>query len=380
MPDPVQIIYTPEVFSLQAFGGISRYFVELTRHLHATGQHPRIAAGLHVNRLLRELPVSTVAGAYMRRGFRRIPNARVWLNRTVYTFLAACQPRAVVHQTYYGDNTYLGSRRFVVTVYDLIHHLYRSQFPKRDADCDPAVRYQRANCARADHIIAISETTKADLVRHYDIDPAKVTVIHLGNSLPAWQESAVEDPPSARRLMPAADEYLLYVGQRSGYKNFDALLEVFGRSAPLRQRFKLLCFGGGDFTDAERKQIISLGVEGRIIQQHGDDHALARCYHQATAFIYPSLYEGFGLPLLEAMSQRCPVLSSTGGSLPEVAGNAAAYFDPEDLESIQSTLEQTLADPSRLALLITLGHERLKRFSWEKCARETLEVYRRVSG
>ena len=314
----------------------------------------------------------------MRRGFRRIPDTRVWLNRTLYTFLAMCQPRAVVHQTYYGDNTYLGSRPLVVTVYDLIHHLYRGQFSMRDDACDPAVKYQRVNCARADHIIAISETTKADLVRHYDIDPAKVTVIHLGNSLPARQEPAAGNLPPTDRVLLGGDEYLLYVGQRSGYKNFGALLEAFGRSPLLRQRFKLLCFGGGGFSAAERERIAALGVGERIIQRHGDDRALARCYHDATAFVYPSLYEGFGLPLLEAMGQHCPIFCSTGGSLPEVAGDAAVYFDPENVASLQAALEETLADPARTALLVACGDERIKRFSWEKCARETLEVYQRL--
>ena len=380
MPTPLHIIYTPEIFSAQAFGGISRYFVELTRQLHAAGQHPRIAAGLHVNRLLGELPGSTVTGLYLRRGINRIPNLRVRINRGVCRYLIARDPRTVVHQTYYGDPGYLGSRPLVLTVYDLIHHLYRRQYPERDEDCDPAVTHQRRNCERADHIIAISQTTKDDLVRLFAVDPVKVTVIHLGNSLPPPEESRPEDTPATNRVLPGGGEYLLFVGQRSGYKNFDAVLAAFSRSMPLRQRFKLLCFGGGLLSGTEHRRIAELGLEGAVIERHGGDDVLARCYREAAAFVYPSQYEGFGLPLLEAMGQGCPVLASTGGSLPEVAGDAAAYFDPTDIDSIQHTMEQTLADPARPALLVARGHDRVQRFGWDKCARETLEVYRRLLG
>ena len=131
---------------------------------------------------------------------------------------------------------------------------------------------------------------------------------------------------------------------------------------------------------AERQRIAALGLEGAVIERHGGDDALARCYREAAAFVYPSQYEGFGLPLLEAMGQGCPVLSSTGGSLPEVAGDAAAYFDPTDIDSVQHTMELTLADPARTASLVARGHDRVQRFGWDKCARETLEVYRRFAG
>ena len=380
MPSPVDIIYTPEIFSLQAFGGISRYFVELARHLRAGGQRPHVAAGLHINRLLRELPASTVTGMYLLRASGRMPNLRARLNRTLCARMAGRRPRTVVHQTYFGDTAYLGPRPLVLTIYDLIHEIYRSRFPGLDAAVDPASRHQRANCARADHLIAISESTKADLVRLFGVDPAKVTVIHLGNSLPPREDSAGAREPRGDFSPPVDGEFLLHVGARSGYKNFNTLLEAFSRSAPLRRRFTLLCFGGGPFSGTERQRIAALGVADKVVQQPGDDRALARCYRAATAFVYPSLYEGFGLPLLEAMGQRCPVFCGTGGSLPEVAGDAAAFFDPENAEAMQAMLEETLCDPSRLAGLAARGRERVQQFSWEKCARETLEVYRRMVG
>lgn len=370
MPSPVEIIYTPEIFSIQAVGGISRYFVELMRGLQAAGEHPRVVAGLHVNEYLRH--ASGVTGLYLRFAAARAARPRRLLNHALCRAVLALHPRAVVHLTYFGDTSYLRRRQpLVVTVYDMIHELFHDRFPELGGADDPSLRHKRLNCERADHLIAISESTKHDLVRLFALDPARVTVIPLSNSLPVTDLPA---PP------PAGDSYLLHVGTRSGYKNFRALLEAFGRSKTLPQHFRLVCFGGGPFSDEERAAITALGVEGRVEQRPGGhDDALARCYRGATAFVCPSLYEGFGLPVLEAMGQGCPVLCARAGSLPEVAGDDAAYFDPQDPDSIRVTLETTLADSARLAALRAAGPSRARGFSWERCTHETLAVYRRLA-
>ncbi len=373
-PRSVEVIFTPEAFYLQRVGGVSRYLGELARHLQARGQHPRIVAGLHRNELVRTLP-SLTTGAYLPFGIGPLHPWRVGFNHAWYGWVAARHPDAVVHQTYYGDTAYIGSRPLVVTIHDLIHELFRHRFPVLNAASDPVNRYLRANCARADHLIAVSESTKSDLVRLLGVDPAKVTVVHHGHSFCA---PAAAGPPS--RGTGGDGEYLIYVGARGEYKNFAALLEAYGRSAALRERFRLVCFGGSPFSDAEQRRFTALGLKGRVTRQSGDDAALGRCYRGATAFVYPSLYEGFGLPLLEAMSQGCPVLCARTSSLPEVAGEAAAYFDPESVESIQVVLETTLADSARLDALRLLGRENARRFSWERCAAETAEVYRRLAS
>ena len=138
-------------------------------------------------------------------------------------------------------------------------------------------------------------------------------------------------------------------------------------------------FWGGAFTKKEKELFRSLKIpENKIVQISGNDMLLSSLYSSAEAFIFPSLYEGFGLPLLEAMSADCPVICSNASSFPEVAGNAAEYFDPESEESLIDALENLLFDEVRKKSLIKAGLDRVKCFSWEKCATETEAVYTKL--
>jgi len=134
--------------------------------------------------------------------------------------------------------------------------------------------------------------------------------------------------------------------------------------------------GGKKFSQDETNLIQSLGLSTNKIRHiNGDDQDLARLYRQASAFVYPSLYEGFGIPLLEAMSFGCPVVCSNTSSFPEVAGNACEFFDPYDHDSIAHALEKVLFSTELSKQLVELGKERIKSFSWEKCAAQTYAVY-----
>jgi glycosyltransferase involved in cell wall biosynthesis len=129
----------------------------------------------------------------------------------------------------------------------------------------------------------------------------------------------------------------------------------------------------------ENKSIQRLGVVDQVGHVDGDDLALAQYYRNAAVFVFPSLYEGFGLPVLEAMGQNCPVICSDAGSLREIGGDAVAYFDPRDVESMQRVMEQTLGNTERLDDLRRLGSARHKLFSWDKCAQQTADVYRQLT-
>ncbi|MEM2154884.1 MAG: glycosyltransferase family 1 protein, partial [Nitrososphaeria archaeon] len=144
----------------------------------------------------------------------------------------------------------------------------------------------------------------------------------------------------------------------------------------IKHDFKIVCFGGGLFSAEEIDLMIKLGLsEDQVIQISGDDKTLAHLYRNAAVFVYPSLYEGFGIPLLEAMSLGCPVICSNTSSFPEVAGNAAEFFDPYEADSIAVALENVLYSSEKSKHLVNLGYERVKNFSWEKCADETRSIY-----
>jgi glycosyltransferase involved in cell wall biosynthesis len=257
----------------------------------------------------------------------------------------------------------------VVTVYDMIHELFPSSFSKYDQTRKSKLHAVK----RADHVICISESTRRDLLRYVDIPDSKVSVVHLGHSLAA--SSANVDAKT--RL--ASKPYLLYVGQRGGYKNFEGFLRAYAASPALQDQFTVLCFGGGDITQSERAFARSLNVSPtKIVHASGGDASLARAYASAAAFVYPSLYEGFGIPPIEAMSHGCPVIASNTSSIPEVVGDAAELFDPNDLRDMQNAIERVVFSKERAQQLVAKGSERVKDFTWEACALATLNVYRRI--
>jgi glycosyltransferase involved in cell wall biosynthesis len=193
-------------------------------------------------------------------------------------------------------------------------------------------------------------------------------VVHLGFDSPQTQVIPAE---------PLLDgPYLLHVGIRSGYKNFQRLLEAYANSPALHEQYRLVCFGGGKFSPAEERQRKTLDLaEDRLVWMGGSDRVLMQLYRHAAAFVYPSLYEGFGIPPLEAMAHDCPVICSTGGSISEVVGNAGEFFDPLDTAAIAQAIENVAGSQERATELRALGRQRITRFTWEQCASGTHTVY-----
>jgi glycosyltransferase involved in cell wall biosynthesis len=173
--------------------------------------------------------------------------------------------------------------------------------------------------------------------------------------------------------------FLLYVGLRGGYKNFNRFLQAVASSTTLKSSFTVTAFGGGAFNAAEQSLIQTLGFQlNQIRQVSGDDALLAQHYSQASALVYPSTYEGFGLPPLEAMSLGCPVISSHASVMPEICGNAAEYFEPLDIESIRQAIEAVLSSIKRRDELIAKGLAQAAHYSWPICAERHLSVYQRL--
>jgi glycosyltransferase involved in cell wall biosynthesis len=178
---------------------------------------------------------------------------------------------------------------------------------------------------------------------------------------------------------PHTRPYLLYVGHRAGYKNFRLAVEAYAASPALREAFDFVTFGGFAMADAELEWIARLGLRAdSVVRIAGSDLELARAYRHARMFVYPSRYEGFGIPPLEAMSSGCPVACSDNSSIPEVVGDAAVLFDAADGDSIRDAMERVGFDESLRARLIEAGHARVRQFSWDQCVAATMAVYRRM--
>jgi glycosyltransferase involved in cell wall biosynthesis len=255
----------------------------------------------------------------------------------------------------------------VVTVFDMIHE----RFPQYFSPSDTTAANKLASVRRADRVICISESTRRDLLEHVPLNPDVVSVVHLAGA----------PVPSVRPSRPIVDgPYVLYVGARGGYKNFEGLLCAFAGSSVLRKGMRVVAFGGGSLDAAERARVRALGLEGTVVQISGDDAALDAAYTFAAAFVYPSRYEGFGIPPLEAMARGCPVVCAANSSLPEVVGGAAEMCDAGDPESIAAAIERVVGSRAHADELRARGRARSAQFTWDRCARASYDVYRAAAS
>src|SRR5260370_31775421 len=180
----------------------------------------------------------------------------------------------------------------------------------------------------------------------------------------------------ARREGVRHRPFLLYVGSRASYKNFPALLRAFA-GAGLKDDFDIVVAGGGAATPAELSLIAETDLAGRLeFAPRPSDALLAQLYADARLFVYPSLYEGFGFPPLEAMSLGCPVLATRTSSLPEICRDAAFYFEADDLESFVSALRVACFDESQRGAKVSVAQSIITSYSWQKCAANTLQIYK----
>jgi glycosyltransferase involved in cell wall biosynthesis len=261
----------------------------------------------------------------------------------------------------------------VVSILDLIYHHYPETFP-RAAQRGLEVLVP-LGARRADRIVAISEAGKRDLVQTLKLPPEKIDVVHLGFGIP--ETPAPTPEAELRQRFGLRGRVVMTVAPALRHKNLGRLIGAFTRLAGDEPDLSLVVVGhGGLEGDALRRQAADAGLADRVVFTGwiGDDE-LEGLYRLATVFAYPSLMEGFGIPVLEAMRREVPVVSSNLTSLPEVAGDAAEFFDPLDEQAIATTLRRLLSDVVRRAELIERGRGRARAFTWEKSARELLAVY-----
>jgi glycosyltransferase involved in cell wall biosynthesis len=363
----LKIAYDHQIF-MQKHGGISRYFAKLARGSLDLGNEVGVFSPFYLNYNLSMLPKDNIHGRYIKLYHHRMNSAFVACNKIVSRYQISQWKPDVVHETYYSRKK-SGPKNCptVITVYDMIHELFKNDF----SDKDDTVGIKKIAIERSDHVICISENTRNDLVRLFNISEKKITVVHLGfdqfaNNFESSENSTVSNRP-----------FLLFVGNRSGYKNFSGFLKAVAASNRLINDFDIIAFGVSKFSIFELDLIKTLGfVKDQVRHVSGNDILLGQYYRGARAFVYPSLYEGFGISPLEAMAHQCPVVSSNSSSMPEVIGSAAEFFNPSEPEDMCNAIESVVYSDSRIADLTIRGLERLQRFSWTKCTQETLNIYR----
>ncbi|MFL6234600.1 MAG: glycosyltransferase family 4 protein [Thermoanaerobaculia bacterium] len=377
----MRILFDHQVMDAQVRGGISRYFHQLISTLESRAlaeiQLPPVYTDNECFRpLLSELGLqrngvrSLLMQNIRKAGLPRKEIERAW-RRTKHRHNQQAAIRKLreqsfdlFHPTYYDPYflDHLKGKPFVLTIYDMIHEMFPDYFKP-----DDRTREHKAILAReAAGIIAISSSTKMDILRYLDVDPGKIEVIHLASSLPGESEE-----------IAVPGDYVLYVGERCRQKNFRAFLLAFASLAATFPGLHLVCASQKGFDRSELDLIQRLGLSGRCVSLSTNDRQLTFLYENAVLFVYPSLYEGFGLPVLEAFAASCPVALSDTSCFQEIAGDAALYFDPSNVTSIQKALEKLLSDSALRQALARRGQERLQRFSWTATAERTVAVYKR---
>ena len=235
---------------------------------------------------------------------------------------------------------------------------------------------------QADLILTDSEHSKADMVSVCGIQPERIVVTHLGFDPDTYKATPLDDAERKSTLLRYGINrpYVLHVGNMEPRKNVVRLVKAYSALLERRQHLALqllLCGGQNWGCEELNRMLLEPTLQGRVILTGMvPNHDLSVLYRGAAGFAMPSLYEGFGLPILEAMASGIPVMSSNRSSLPEVAGDAALYFDPESVEDMSVAMERLLADEALRQELVGRGKERVKQFSWEACARATLTALR----
>jgi glycosyltransferase involved in cell wall biosynthesis len=366
-------IYIDVSAAVHGRAGLGRYAESLARALVAKDQR-RFALFYNRGGALRPLPGLEGIPA------RSLPAAykpwrmAVWLGQLAGLGFDRLLPSAELYHA--TEHLLMPLRRVpaVLTVHDLIFRLF-PQHHKR-------LNYWYLNaamplyCRRASAIIAVSQSTKRDLIQFYGLDPAKITVVHEA-AAPHFRPASPAQVAQARAHYGLPESYLLHVGTIEPRKNLSRLLEAVGRLRLAGEDVRLVVVGGkGWLYEGFFRRLEELRL-GQAVQLPGyvPDADLPAVYSGARLVVVPSLYEGFGLPVLEAMACGAPVVCSHASSLPEVGGGAVRYFDPDDVSAIADAILAVWRDAELRETLRRYGLARAAQFSWARAADETLAVY-----
>lgn len=368
----MKILLDPQIFDHQTYGGISKYYTEIFSILG------------HKKNVEVILPRYSSDNVYIQTTDLLVKNPKLLFFYKLLSFFKISSRtlrkknsdqllQKVFHEnnydvfvsTYYNPYflNQINHKPFVLTVYDMIHEILPEYFTD---DTFNVSKNKLIQLNTATKIIAVSNNTKKDILKIYPhINPDKIVVIHHGSSIKINPEITVALPKN----------YVLYVGARANYKNFKFLVNSMIPSFNEDPSLILIAAGGGEFSDEEIKFINGKNLSKQVIQRNFKDNELGHFYSQAQCFVFPSLYEGFGIPVLEAMACGCPIILSNRGSFPEVAEEAGIYFDTNSENDLTNKIKIVLNDADMRKQYVERGLQQVKKYNWENAAEQCLKVY-----
>ena len=357
----MRVALDEQIFAIQRHGGISRLFYEQARQFLENPEHKVGLAELDapiVNEYLLEDPMVRQELKVTESGGPHLALARY------FTRPRHAGPADVCHTTFYlprGLNDYPAARN-VVTVYDMIPELLPHTRRRLDF-----LTLKRRYINRAHHVVCISESTRNDLFKLYPDLHVATTIAYPGVS-PRFQ-------PDVPRLRFAPDHYILHVGKRTFYKDGVTLMQAFANIASNHPDVTLWLVGGGPLSRGEEALLTEREIVDRVLQKDLSDANMPAAYANALVTVLPSRYEGFGLPAVEALACGSPLILAQTSSLPEVGGDAAAYFPPGDVQALIFELEAILRDSTARDEMRQRGIQRAQRFTWKAFARSNVAAY-----
>ena len=352
----------------EKYGGVSKYFVNMLKQFPLDVQY-EISVKYAKNEYIKTLPNIKLNNNLNRidiRGKWRLFN---FVNRNYLKIKLFSGNYDIYHQTHYNPFAYKylpSTKKSVMTIHDMNFFVIPEAY-KNDKLAQILAEWQKKSVSKADKIIVVSKNTKKDLIDIWNIPEEKIVVCYHGRD-----DISIENFNLKRKFQ---QPYILFVGTRHIHKNFAKYLSAFKVVSERNKDLILVCTGS-PFNSSECNLINDYRLSDKIFQISVDENEMAALYHNAEVFVYPSLYEGFGLPLLEAMNAQCPIICSNTSCFPEICEKAALYFNPYSIDDMVDVTTEILNNSSLKMKLIEEGNKRKKMFSWKKCTEEHIGVYK----
>jgi glycosyltransferase involved in cell wall biosynthesis len=358
----IRVLYDDQIFQLQKHGGISRYFSELIKEFNQSpelGIEPVLTSTRTVNNhLLNDSGLTFLKKNSALTGVLKL------LIKSMFRFSSAQPNLDLVHHTFYLPGFF--SRWPGIPKVSTLHDMIPERFPAKNRLWNPHFS-KRLYLEKSDLLLSVSNSSAQEMSTLFRLDRI-VPVTHLG--------VGSQFQPGLPRPPVLSEQYFLYVGNRGGYKDFETGLIAFASIAQSFTGVKLQLVGGGKFSRAEQKLIARLGVTDRVNQSEVKSEDLPSFYSNAVALVYPTHYEGFGLPLVEAMASGTPILCASTPINEEVCGKAGSFFEPGAHSHLAALMSEVLQAPENFQNKVEIGLEKSKTFSWRRCAEETAMAYK----